>query len=138
MSVDYSAIAVLGVRVDKKSLFVSRDVRSCSHAIPDGAVFCPACGLKVWKKVKGSVIQGIEEYGFIDPWIEDIRVAWDTNKEYYYFGLSNIVGEYGKPAVTYLPDNISEIRGKLERLLTSYGLWDPTSFGLHAVLYCSY
>jgi hypothetical protein len=49
MGADYSAYAIIGVRVPVERLYKERRVRNCAHPLPDSAAFCPACGKAAYR-----------------------------------------------------------------------------------------
>lgn len=133
MSVDYNAYAVLGVMIPKEKLFRISTVPHEEHPIPEGAEFCPKCGKRVSVTEKTPIYEeGSRQNNWTDL-LGSFPIVWGTDQEEAYVGEWTRNGR--KPIV---PSSFETIKAKLREVLEPLGLWDEETFGLYAVLYCSY
>lgn len=140
MSVVYYAYAVVGVRLLPKQ-FVTKDVkrvRGCKHEFDSD--FCPVCGSPKWReeKISFDALATDEGDDKLDVF-HGIPVCYNTDDQYVYLGITAKTSYYGEEdecEINIL--SIEQIREKLKSVLEPLGIWDEKSFGLWAVLYCSY
>ena len=139
MSTSYTAYAVIGVVVSKAHLYrveVHHHSEKSGHAVPEGALFCPVCGKEAYYRTMEPLFDEIKwcvgPFGLISSY-EDDRVALGYNATepgYYYHEKDK---EWRSMP---LPD-INELKDRLRFYLEPLGLWDESTFGLHAILHIS-
>ena len=143
MGADYSAHAVVGVRLRPSQFVTKTEKRSpgCSHSFDSG--FCPECGAKkeIIRKVTTDALEG-------EPTFEGMLVTYGTESEFVYIGhcSTHESGTAEEPYSNGGPDdafakltgeNVEQIRDDLKSRLEPLGLWDARDFGLWTVLHCS-
>jgi len=132
MGASWRGSAVLGCEVTGKT---EREVatRVCAHDITAGAKFCAECG-KPATELEKVPIDGwdtIEQAGLSN------YTTTDDDRQFVGVGVS--VWDDGDAQRLSLDTvELSAVRDKVRSVLTPIGLWDEKSFGLWAVLYCSY
>ena len=155
MSAVYYAYAVIGVRLLPEQ-FVTKDVRpvrGCEHKFDSD--FCPLCGSPKWKERKISFDALVTDEGDDELDVfHGIPVSYDTDDRHVYLGITAKITDEGcGPDIatqsgrgpefvglsrTTTKISVEQIREKLKSVLEPLGIWDEKSFGLWAVLYCSY
>lgn len=137
MSVDFSAITVLGIKLDESDLSARREVRGCEHSVPDDAAYCPACG----KKVRNTVVSPISILdrgsGKLGSFCL-ITVAPDSGPCIAGVVLGKTDG-YTGPIVCYDLTKLDapKVKKELRKLLEPFGIFREDAFGLWTVLECS-
>jgi hypothetical protein len=64
MGVDYRAVAVVGICLNKSDLTVTERVKAFEHNYPDHWKVCPETGTKLWREINSSVFGEDFEYGY--------------------------------------------------------------------------
>jgi len=130
MSMTHHAAAIVGCKVDETKIFFKDSVRSCEHQLPldHNAIFCPACGRKLWKQKDVTIPQ----YDYHDGSISGFRVIRD-----YYEDVAYIAGELTEidnceriPQLGINTDDCNAIRSRLKLTLEPLGLWNEKEFGI--------
>ena len=136
MGADWTAKAVIGVKVPVDKLYDRTKVRTCRHPLPNEEVrYCPTCGRTAWDD--DSVIK----YDLFKLGVElitgtDHKPLILTLKDFAAYADAYDNDGYGLLPLT--GDGLVSIKPKLQAKLEPLGLWDEKAFGLYAVLYCSY
>lgn len=140
MSVDHTAHAIIGVRIDARRLYESKSVRGCEHERTDGATFCSVCGRPVWEIGRLSIPDFFPDgRPRLAGW--DIIVGYSNVEDSptdAFVGVMAKAGWNGDSGIQKLTGRgISAISEGLKASLEPLGLWDENWFGLWAVLYTS-
>ena len=132
MGVDYTAYAVIGCEVDTEKLYRFEEIAH-EHPAPDGAKFCPVCGAAVGQFEAVPIYDGD---GPCEAKLGKFRIVWATDYERAWVGqfAESCWEDEGRVDVHGIEDTKSQLRVALQPL----GLWDESTFGLWAVLHCSY
>jgi hypothetical protein len=152
MGVDYTAIAVIGVRYSRAELEekqgpkpVKEQISGCKHK--HSHKFCPECGKPAYQDVIANQ-KAIDEF-YINDELErilkdlPIRAEYGTDQGYFYIGMVSKTGSSNGGFVN--DDHCTGMGGPDQRItaivkgfLEKVNLWDSARFGLWAVLHCSY
>lgn len=133
---DYSAYAIIGMRIRKANLYdrVPNDKCEYGHKLPGCVNFCPECGRKVQRMIEvprsfyDSKNKEVAGYAVLDNICEENwfivvhRVCTDNPDKACKLMIKEVF-----PDIHKIWD---EMKGKLEPL----GLWNPHSFGIWANL----
>jgi hypothetical protein len=128
MGVDYTAYALIGVKLDKTKCYreVATPGCACAKAIEE-AKFCPQCGKPALKKLRDDF-----------PTRPNAVICSTDDKEIF-FAVAWARDGYREECLPLRSDSSHrESMAWARDFLEPLGLWDETRFGLHAVLYCSY
>lgn len=132
MGVDYSAHAIIGVKLPLERLYRIRPVRACPHDIPDDAAYCPKCG-RTARQLESAAIFN-EDRNTLDG----LTVLIPVESDYAIIGMMHCeTGEYDEPKHVALPPSLVDIYAVIERVLRQYELWDDQPIVLYAVLEAS-
>ena len=150
MSIDYKAIAVVGVVLPAERFYKEE---TQSHEAQTGhrcgkKKYCAECGQENQPTiVRTPLFAGgdTDDEDEADPHIGRFPVQWSTDNKYGYLGVvvstesSRSMGA-DTPVRAQVESlaQMMEVQAELEKVLTPLGLWEPEAFGLWAVLYCSY
>lgn len=136
MSANFSAYAIIGLKLDKDLLYQeAKQVKAFEHNHPKTMKFCPNTGKECWKEVREEIQEwdGQNLCGF------QVHRSTDGNELIVGIVVADGAEEYhGGVDFAKLPDNLEEQKRMLEDKLKPLGLWNKSKFGLYAVLYCSY
>jgi len=137
MSVDFSAITVLGIKLDESDLSARREVRGCEHSVPDDAAYCPACG----KKVRNTVVSPISilDRGSGKLGSFDLTSAGPDCGPLIVGAVLGEAGEFPKSMRCYDPTKLDapKVKEELRELLEPLGIFKEDTFGLWTILECS-
>lgn len=141
MGADWYARAVLGCEVTGK-LYRIELKPSCAHAFDRTAFkFCPHCG-KDSRDVENEVpIAGYDpDEGVINTRSGPVRVAWTTDQKRMFAGFVAKADDHYSDGASMMPSSPGLVAPAdwVREALEPLGLWDPATFGLWALLYCSY
>jgi hypothetical protein len=136
MSVDYSALTVVGVKINRADLSEKHEVRGCAHEVPSDATYCPTCG----KKIKNIVVAPLPIFekgnGKVGPFDAIDSRTSDGLVVGVVLGLSGgYCGSFNYYDPTKL--DIQKTKAELKALLEPYDLFKENSFGLWTVLRCA-
>jgi len=136
MSVNYYAYAVIGCGVPMDDLYKERQIPHVGHHVPSGAKFCPTCGKPAEITIREPIFnEDSDTLGGFTVW-------WGTDRKYAVIGDGASTGSSnGGEEVIYSNvdwDRIGDLKAQLKEMLSAFGLWDESKFGLYAILYCSY
>ena len=157
MGIDYRAIAIIGLKIDRDLFDKLRDVvtetrtRGCEHQIPKSAKFCPECGAKAFlvkqKRSKAfsyddadypTEIAGVQVEMFDDGYGGyDIYVGTCVMSQ-----SNRMGGGHGFTSFDNMTDgpcplnsnSFGQLKDYLKYVFDPIGLWKDDHFGLHAVL----
>lgn len=144
MSTSFYAKALIGIEVDVDRLIKIDLIRGCSCKEPPekSMKFCSNCGRKAWIKSESS-INGFDLNKSLFSGFNVVTIyGLDTeDKHFYCIERLFIVGAgaetgnicYGGPTMCSLPENISDIKEELKKILEPIGFWDESKFGLWAI-----
>ena len=136
MSVRYSAITILGVKLDESDLLARREVQGCEHSVPDDATYCPTCG----KKVKNVVVSSISILDRGSGKLGSFSlITVDPDSSHYIAGaVLGEAGEFPKSMSCYDPTklDVPKVKEELRELLEPFGIFREDAFGLWTVLRC--
>lgn len=135
MSANWSAYAVVGCEVTGK-LFQKVIVPGCRHTqLPSSAPFCSQCG-NPSNRIEKHPISG---YNNDTAKIGTFSVVSSTDSRRQFVGLTIEAEDDDRTSARMqaLPD-FATIKAALHTVLEPMGLWTEESFGLWAVLRCSY
>ncbi len=136
MSTDYDATALIGVRVPVERLYREKRIRTCDHALPSDAAYCPTCG-KPAHQLEAEPI-----YDDMRDSLGGLDVVFGTDQKYAIVGLlSSKTRRYDQPGYIDLPSDLMGVYERIDRVLAEYGMADirqKEPIGLYSVLYCSH
>lgn len=136
MGADYTAKAIIGLKIDPARLHVDHTVKAYPHDHPSTMNFDPQNGNPLWKIVK-IPIDGFDEgkeklFGY--------ELVFGTDDDSAFVCLFMVDDTYSNggndEAMLKIPENLSLHKAKMKADLG--GLWDEEEFGLWTVLSCSY
>jgi hypothetical protein len=141
MGVDYSAVALIGVRVDLDNLMPKKKVKAFPHDYPEETMFCPKTGRKLWD-VERVPVDGYDEgkdlfHGFR----VHAGTNWSDGTHEMFIAFESVrVKDDDGTAIRHLTgvNCISEMSKCMQSVLEPLGMWDENEFGLWVVLVCSY
>lgn len=140
MGVDYSAHAVIGVKVPREKLWIEQRVKAYDHHYPESMNFNPQTGAKLWETLKEPIPVYFEAEEEIRISSSVFQVFWDHTGENAIVAVCHAyVDAWGSNTCldfAGLPD-IELAKAKLKDALGPEGLWNEKTFGLYAVLRCS-
>jgi len=132
MGTDYYAYAVIGCEVTGK-LYDETGVRQCGCPLGVGR-FCEHCGKSTELRVRRTPKPFYDED---HSTIGSLKVSFTTDDKRAFAGLRTKASVMGGADLWPIPnpaDFFDAVKAELEK----FGLWDPTTFGLWAVMHCSY
>ncbi len=144
MGADYSAYAVIGVRLNPDDFITESEktVAGCGHK--HDSKFCPDCGAPKSRKTTKTVDLLEEEVWCDDDKWNGLDLVFGTDHKEVYLGVV-CQGSYSNagPIDSFMGlkadgSEVSAIREKLKNVLEPLDLWYHGDFGLWSVLYCSY
>jgi len=139
MGTDYYAYAVIGCEVTGK-LYDETGVRRCDCPIGPGR-FCAHCGKSTALEVRHTPKTFYDENAHT---IGILTVSFTTDYKRAFAGIRTKVSSEGvysekKGYADLRPiPNPADFFNVVKAELEKFDLWDPSSFGLWAVLHCSY
>lgn len=137
MGVDYYAYAVIGCEVTDKLCDTVLERRCACPPPPIQAAYCPTCGSST-----GPIERQIFKpwYNADDQTIGSLTVSFTTNDKRAIAGLRSKVSSSSERLgfADVWPISSAEFIETVKAELEKFGLWDPATFGLWAVLHCSY
>lgn len=136
MSTNFTAYAVIGVVVSRAHLYKVEIIPHTEHAIPEGAMYCPTCGKSATTRELVPLFDedtwSIGPFSLITSYSDD-RVAFGfvaDEQDYYVDWRPDDKKSRSLP----LPD-IDDLKDRLHFHLAPLGLYDESTFGLHAILH---
>jgi len=130
MGVYYYAYAVIGCEVTGK-LYDEIEVRRCQCTpAPVSSKYCPECGSLAAPRSERTPRPYFDEDASV---IGGLMVTFANDKKRAFAGLRACVTMNGDASLLSIPDPVmafDAVRAELER----FGLWNPASFGLWAVM----
>lgn len=133
MGADYSAHAIIGVRIPVERLHRVERVRVCTHIVPTDAEYCPRCGKPVHQ------LQSKPIYGDFHDLLGGLKVVFGTDQAFAVVGLVHCEARYdSEPVSAELPTDLSDVRSVIEGALRRYELWEGQTIALYSILNCSY
>lgn len=140
MGADYYAMAVIGCEITKDA---RRGVvrRPCDHEIQRGDTFCPKCGKSTTPREFVGLNPAInEDVTVITSVGGQLGLATTTDKRRIFAGIVCETGSIGDgdSAAMKCALHWAAIEATCKAVLEPLSLWDPSTFGLWAVGYCSY
>jgi len=127
MSVDWSAIAIIGCKIDDPYVVAKR--RGCYHQESE-AKFCPECGKQMWieETVISPILSGIEEEG---KFIRYIRTC-AGNRHYVGLNIADVDSHKNEVRVDLDVFKKDRLASLFEMMLK--GLYKPENFGMWLIL----
>lgn len=145
MGADYTAGALIGIRVDPTKLYREKQEKAFKHSYPLDWKVCPKTGRELWRTVREPIDGAVSRYEGEDASkIGPYDVTYGTDHETAFICIVSTNDTYSNAgndcAMVSIPVgfNIVEEKEKLRETLEPLGLWDEKLFGLWTVLYCSY
>lgn len=142
MGYDATAITIIGVRIDRKKLYGQVSKKSCPHAVPKEAKFCPECGAMNKPVVEQHEIEGYDSSRETVAGLKMITTDFES-KDPPRFAIGFEIktessgGEGPRFAFATIP-NVEVIKADMYKRLKPLGLWDEKTFGVYAILSESY
>jgi hypothetical protein len=132
MSTNYTAHAIIGVKLPLWRMYRTKTVRVCSHELPPDAQYCPKCGKPAYQIDSEAI------YSDFNNTLGQLTVVLPTEQEYAIVGLAHCeVDAYDEPEGIELLPLLPGMYETIERELRKYELWDGQSIRLYSVLDCS-
>lgn len=133
MGADYTAHAIIGVRIPVEKLHRVEQVRVCTHTVSIDAEYCPKCGKPVYQ------LQSKPIYNDLYDLLGGLKVIFGTDQAFAVVGLVHCEARYdSEPTPVELPTDLSDVRNTIEGVLRRYELWEGQTIALYSILYCSY
>lgn len=138
MSVSFSAIAVIGCRVNPDLMKKNIKIRGCSHTVIgiENVSFCHHCGKPIWIERQDWIFNQDRMT------LEGLEVVASTDfKEIFVCGaVTSTSGDEQDPSSLSLNDisDTDTMKSQVKLVLDKYGLWNEHQWGLWAVAYISY
>lgn len=137
---DYYATAIIGCKIPEEKLYKVGIVAGCKHLNLESAKFCPECGKKAWKEEKVFILRNKD----VEEKMKDlgIRLVDGTEEEVCVIGLNKYCTRRVDINYTDGYDGTKETDFTSAREQTMYaldqlGMWNPKTFGLWVVGFCS-
>lgn len=152
MGVDYRAYAVIGCVVDLDKVTMKKErVRAFKHNYPDNGEikFDPKTGRALWETKEYPEFVFEDDGGCTDDYsgkskvikLMGLKLYQGTDGEPTVLGVGTGDDTYsnGGDDKEFLPiKDLESIKNKVKAVLEPIGMWDEDTFGLYAILYCSY
>jgi hypothetical protein len=135
MGADYYAYAVIGCEVTGK-LYKPAVEPGCLHKNPPTQAFCGTCGKKTVKHTEIPIDGFDPDDNLLVFNGRALKVVHTTDDERAFAGLTTTAIDHRDSATRIDLDTFA--REMVQEVLEPLGLWDPTSFGIWSVLFCSY
>jgi len=166
MGADYTAIAILGIKIDYEMVpMLKKTVKkpAFEHNYSEDDVFHPKTGDKLWTDEMQEVdsdsrkyalehidfcdYDGIYEQYFVDGKLasnclckfDDYKISCygsDENDEYWIGIVADETYSNGGEDEDF--ENVpDDLKSTLKKILEPYGLWNEENFGLFSILHCS-
>jgi len=143
MSVSYSSMAVMGVRVHEDDLcpVKKEKVRGCEHPIKScDEKYCSECGAPAWKNISSEEDIEKRENILMDEMFEDLYAYHDSHDGYFYLGKVMSQADDYSARVLFSPLDNPKMLAAMEsvkEVLEPMKLWNEDQFGLWHVFKCS-
>lgn len=143
MAYNAYAIGLIGIRHPagyiRDKLYVERHVRGCPHPIDKSAKFCPECGEAAHK----LLYRPINEYDVDSEELFQYKLVHRGaghygNPEYIAYWCSGLVAPQDDAFLEMKEAqelDFCHIKNKMQLKLEPLGLFDPSTFGIHVLLY---
>lgn len=129
MSTSYYAHTLIGVRVPIDKLYRKEVILHTAHPYPEGATYCPTCGVKLADVVR--MVPLFDEFNFkIGKF--DVEIL---NNAACFVGLDTGVSDWGKTLWDFRAcRRMAHIEKELREELQPRGMWDEGLFGIYTFL----
>lgn len=141
MGVTWKAHAVVGVRMCKDELSVTKREKAFGHDYPDDWIVCPKTGKKLWREYEQQIFGDDWEWNGI-PNSDLLAFSEGTDSDYVYigFGITTDDGNGNGKMMHLDAEKLEDIAKQIHDVLKPFGLHRgiEENMGVWAVLYCSY
>ena len=130
MSTDH-AVVVIGCKVDKSQVFMTKDMRVCEHQLQvEGAKFCSECGKRAWKTTT-TAIEEFDDRG-CETTLSGLLVFDDYSSDFILVAGESInFDDSSKDNAAMLRTNLVDVaKRRVKAALGPLGLWDDDQFGI--------
>ena len=138
MGVDFSAYAIIGIKIDKERLYQKPEtVKAFDHkySLSDKIEYCPNTEQKLWKEFQDPIPEWDE-----DDKLGPYRIYTTPYSDDCIVGLvvCDDTGSNGGNDIDFvrIPNNLTKLKETMKNYLEPLGLWHEPNFGLYSVLYC--
>lgn len=129
MSTNYTAHAIIGVKVGAEKLYRVERRRVCSHPLPDDASYCPTCGKPAHELIAEP------RYDERHDRLDTLAVVFSAERDYAIVGLFHCaMRDYGDPGFLPLPTDLSGEVASIIRILTAHDMYSGEDVGLYSML----
>lgn len=138
MGYDASSYSVVGLVIPASKLLKSIKVKAFDHNLPNTMKFCPDTGRSLWRdqltfpdgtEFPNHKVSGLE---IISQSSEDEPTNPNT---IFFVGKSKRANSDSDNKPFWSESEIAKAKIDIQRILSNYGLWDESKFGVYPVLY---
>lgn len=138
MSVNYSAKAVIGVRINPDKLYAKKKFKAFDHNFSELQNFCSQTGRRLWIEKEFP----IDGYDAIRNKLFGFPVVYGTDGSEAFICVAAATDTHSNGGnnsfMTSIDINLEWQKQKLKNVLLHLEMWDDAEFGLWAVLRCCY
>lgn len=135
MGADYSAYAVIGVKVNRGDLFTDEKIKAFPHDFPDTFEYDPQTGRSLWQ-TRSVPITG---YNVDDETVAGyalIDAGDGSSYDYIALVAATETGSNGEDDdFEHVPHDLEKEKAKMKAALEPLGLWEGDQFGLWSILW---